>query len=311
MNPRTGRFTQPDPFWNIGNMQGSSAAIAQSGNLFMFVMHNPIRWVDPTGLFASPGFAAWVNELTNRVNGQASAPSSAPASAPPASAPSSTSSSIASPGFAAWVMALGQGGSGQSSASSSTSSSSSSSSSSSTQFSITVGGTGSTMGSAGGGRLPLHIAGVPRCADDLAADSGPGIGAQFRIIIRHGENIWNARGGPRPPLRAANPVQANQVIRNTSANTTNTTSPNTRFIGNRNLSNITPDNLPPGWASTNNNGFIHIRDAQGRMRVEIHPPDRVTNFQHRHHYDTLGRSIDAQGNVVHYRSPEAHIPIGR
>ena len=29
-------------------------AIMQSGNLYMFVMHNPVMWVDPSGLFASP-----------------------------------------------------------------------------------------------------------------------------------------------------------------------------------------------------------------------------------------------------------------
>ena len=52
-NPRTGRFTQPDPFWGIHNMQGSPNAIAQSSNLFMFAMHNPIRWVDPSGLFVT------------------------------------------------------------------------------------------------------------------------------------------------------------------------------------------------------------------------------------------------------------------
>ena len=51
-NPRLGRWTQPDPFWGIHNMQGSNAAILQSSNLFMFVMHNPVRFVDPTGLFA-------------------------------------------------------------------------------------------------------------------------------------------------------------------------------------------------------------------------------------------------------------------
>jgi len=64
-NPRTGRFTQPDPFWNIGNMQfGSNPvmrngrpmpnvhAIMQSGNLFMFTMHNPVRFTDPTGLWS-------------------------------------------------------------------------------------------------------------------------------------------------------------------------------------------------------------------------------------------------------------------
>jgi len=34
-------------------MQGSPAARMQSGNLFAFVMNNPIMWTDPTGLFAT------------------------------------------------------------------------------------------------------------------------------------------------------------------------------------------------------------------------------------------------------------------
>jgi RHS repeat-associated protein len=51
-NPRTGRWTQPDPFWGIHNMQSGSNAIMQSANLYVFTMHNPVRWVDPTGLIA-------------------------------------------------------------------------------------------------------------------------------------------------------------------------------------------------------------------------------------------------------------------
>ena len=53
---KRGRWTQPDPFFHAlhGNMQSSPAAIAQSANLFMFVMHNPVRFTDPTGLFAMP-----------------------------------------------------------------------------------------------------------------------------------------------------------------------------------------------------------------------------------------------------------------
>ena len=51
-NPRLGRFTQPDPFWGIHNMLSSNAAILQSGNLFVYVMNNPVRFVDPWGLMA-------------------------------------------------------------------------------------------------------------------------------------------------------------------------------------------------------------------------------------------------------------------
>jgi RHS repeat-associated protein len=54
-NPRTGRFTQADPYWNIGNMQRSNRAILQAGNLYMYTMHNPIRWIDPWGLAAELG----------------------------------------------------------------------------------------------------------------------------------------------------------------------------------------------------------------------------------------------------------------
>jgi len=35
-------------------MQSSTVAILQSANLFLFTMHNPIRFIDPTGLFAVP-----------------------------------------------------------------------------------------------------------------------------------------------------------------------------------------------------------------------------------------------------------------
>ena len=66
-NPRTGRWTQPDPHWDIrtnaifgdsptmrnDRYMPSIHAILQSGNLFMFVMHNPVRWVDSSGLFAA------------------------------------------------------------------------------------------------------------------------------------------------------------------------------------------------------------------------------------------------------------------
>ncbi|MCL2286024.1 MAG: M91 family zinc metallopeptidase, partial [Firmicutes bacterium] len=50
-SPRLGRFTQPDPFLGIHNMRSSPNAIAQAGNLFVFTNNNPVRWIDPTGLF--------------------------------------------------------------------------------------------------------------------------------------------------------------------------------------------------------------------------------------------------------------------
>jgi len=52
MSPRIGRWTQPDPFWGLHNMQESTHAILQAGNLFVYVMHNPVMFVDPWGLNA-------------------------------------------------------------------------------------------------------------------------------------------------------------------------------------------------------------------------------------------------------------------
>ena len=52
LNPRTGRWTQPDPFWGIHNMTSSTLAILQAANLYVFVMNNPIMFHDPSGLYA-------------------------------------------------------------------------------------------------------------------------------------------------------------------------------------------------------------------------------------------------------------------
>jgi len=53
-SPARGRWTSPDPFFHAmhGNLQSSTAAILQSANLFVMTMNNPVRWHDPTGLFA-------------------------------------------------------------------------------------------------------------------------------------------------------------------------------------------------------------------------------------------------------------------
>ena len=55
LNPRRGRWNSPDPFFHAlhRNLRNDTNGITQAGNLYMFVMHNPVRWIDPTGLFAS------------------------------------------------------------------------------------------------------------------------------------------------------------------------------------------------------------------------------------------------------------------
>jgi len=51
-NPAIGRFISEDPYWTIFNMQSGTEAILQAGNLFVFVMNNPVRFIDPSGMFA-------------------------------------------------------------------------------------------------------------------------------------------------------------------------------------------------------------------------------------------------------------------
>ena len=49
-NPRIGRWTQPDPFWGIHNMQNCAWSIIQAGNLFVYCGNNPVMFFDPSGL---------------------------------------------------------------------------------------------------------------------------------------------------------------------------------------------------------------------------------------------------------------------
>ncbi|MGB8451363.1 MAG: hypothetical protein WCD89_03435 [Anaerocolumna sp.] len=72
---------------------------------------------------------------------------------------------------------------------------------------------------------------------------------------------------------------------------------------------IDVDNLPSGWTKTTNNGFTHVRDANGNIRVRIDPPDAKTPYPHKHLYDEAGNSLDINGNNVSPKSPDAHIPL--
>ncbi|WP_368936294.1 N-acetylmuramoyl-L-alanine amidase family protein [Bacillus sp. SH8-8] len=68
------------------------------------------------------------------------------------------------------------------------------------------------------------------------------------------------------------------------------------------------EKLPDGWKYTDNNGFVHVRDGNGTIRMRIDPPDKVTKYDHVHLYDENKNPLDLNGNIVDAKSPDAHIP---
>jgi len=71
------------------------------------------------------------------------------------------------------------------------------------------------------------------------------------------------------------------------------------------------DSVPDTWEIHDNNGFVHIKDESGKTIIEIHPPDKVTNYEHIHIYDELGNSLDINGVPRFYKDIEVHIPLKR
>ena len=87
-----------------------------------------------------------------------------------------------------------------------------------------------------------------------------------------------------------------------------------RVSGNVDLNDVDvnnlPDSLPDGWRHTDNNGRIHIRDEEGKIRIRVDPPDNVgTPYRHKHYYDKDYKPLDVNGNSVPQNSPDAHIPL--
>jgi len=68
------------------------------------------------------------------------------------------------------------------------------------------------------------------------------------------------------------------------------------------------EKLPKDWTYTENNGFVHVRDANGTIRMRIDPPDKATNYDHVHLFDESKNPIDIELNIVDRKSPDAHIP---
>ena len=68
------------------------------------------------------------------------------------------------------------------------------------------------------------------------------------------------------------------------------------------------NSIPKDWQFFENNGRVHIKDANGNFRVRIDPPDKVTNYEHMHIFDENKNPLDINGNIVDKKSPDGHIP---
>ena len=68
------------------------------------------------------------------------------------------------------------------------------------------------------------------------------------------------------------------------------------------------DSIPDDWEYTEHNGFVHIKDETGKMRIRIDPPDKMTKYPYVHAYDNNGNLLDRFGNIVDRTSPAGHLP---
>ena len=86
----------------------------------------------------------------------------------------------------------------------------------------------------------------------------------------------------------------------------------TKNLDTNNIPNMTKqeiiDTIPDNWKYTEHNGFVHIKDEAGKIRIRIDPPDKVTQYPHVHVYDNDGNLLDSLGNIVDRKSPDGHIP---
>jgi len=51
-SPQHARFLSPDPYWGTHNMLDDLLSMRQAANLYTYVLNNPIRYRDPSGLVA-------------------------------------------------------------------------------------------------------------------------------------------------------------------------------------------------------------------------------------------------------------------
>lgn len=69
--------------------------------------------------------------------------------------------------------------------------------------------------------------------------------------------------------------------------------------------------IPDNWDYQEHNGFVHIRDENGTIRIRIDPADNKTTYPHMHIYDEKGNPLDIMGNMVPRNSHAGHLPYGK
>ena len=249
-------------------IMGSPSAIAQSGNLYLFTMGNPVKWLDPTGLFAIPGLLGPIfNPVANAIN-----------------------NILSNVVQNALVLACTK----------------------KNHVISASGGSGSSMGGVNTGGHPISNTTPLRVPSPNTTAGQPRITAASQPVANPptASTATTARivNNPlmQPTANIFNQPQKQPAIhpfQNPPANT------NTWQSNSTDLRNINPQNPPAGWTTTTNNGFTHVRDPQNRLRIEVHPADRVTNYKHVHFKDTSGNPLNVHGNIVDFRSVDAHMPI--
>ena len=69
MCPTTKRFISPDPYWHPGNMLDSNETLRQFLNPYTYVLNNPLKYTDPTGLkLAIEGTEAQISRFIRELN---------------------------------------------------------------------------------------------------------------------------------------------------------------------------------------------------------------------------------------------------
>ena len=163
------------------------------------------------------------------------------------------------------------------------------------------------MSGPGGGREAASASGA---LDDYSIVKGwlEDQGKSLELMDEGGVNIHKAEGAVDDIGKVDDVLEGGEVLeRGSRAGGNIAKNFDTNDIPNLTKQEII-DAIPDDWQYTEHNGFVHIKDEAGKMRIRIDPPDKVTQYPHVHVYDDDGNLLDSLGNIVDRKSPDGHIP---